>query len=338
MTTSDKSRAILREVTILAFAFVCFSHIQVLRDILQINFASFTLIRWWLYKLIYFQKFFLRFFSSLGIIFLLTKKSSIKAFRVLLILIAISCLLFTIAHLSLGLYYYNGLFYSVIDVREIEKFWEYEPAFSYAFSLAFLSELLKTIMCIILVCMCFSHPKVLQYLQAGLGVLCCSDICLSLVVSAQDYIYFGNDYQLFILSLKYVIPISYFLLGLYLFMAPSVKISPPIQSPSTNTIIEQGEKKMKYCSHCGKEIMSEAVICPHCGCATGASMSLEPDNPSTGLNILSFFFPLIGLILFIVYHGKTPTKANAIGKWALIGFLVGSLLSVILYSMALASL
>ena len=70
---------------------------------------------------------------------------------------------------------------------------------------------------------------------------------------------------------------------------------------------------MKYCSHCGKEIMSEAVICPHCGCATGTSMSLEPDNPSTGLNILSFFFPLIGLILFIVFQSKTPTKANHIG-------------------------
>jgi len=24
---------------------------------------------------------------------------------------------------------------------------------------------------------------------------------------------------------------------------------------------------MKYCSHCGAEIMDEAVVCPHCGCA-----------------------------------------------------------------------
>lgn len=24
---------------------------------------------------------------------------------------------------------------------------------------------------------------------------------------------------------------------------------------------------MKYCSKCGKEILDEAVICPHCGCA-----------------------------------------------------------------------
>ena len=26
---------------------------------------------------------------------------------------------------------------------------------------------------------------------------------------------------------------------------------------------------MKYCSHCGKELLDEAVICPGCGCATG---------------------------------------------------------------------
>lgn len=24
---------------------------------------------------------------------------------------------------------------------------------------------------------------------------------------------------------------------------------------------------MKFCSHCGKEIMDEAMICPHCGCS-----------------------------------------------------------------------
>ncbi|MBO7394077.1 MAG: zinc-ribbon domain-containing protein, partial [Abditibacteriota bacterium] len=26
---------------------------------------------------------------------------------------------------------------------------------------------------------------------------------------------------------------------------------------------------MKYCRQCGKELLDEAVICPHCGCATG---------------------------------------------------------------------
>lgn len=76
--------------------------------------------------------------------------------------------------------------------------------------------------------------------------------------------------------------------------------------------------KMKFCSHCGKEIMDAAVVCPHCGCAVGA-VSDEPDVPSTGLNILSLLIPLVGLILYLVYHDKAPNKAKAIGKFALIG-------------------
>ena len=86
---------------------------------------------------------------------------------------------------------------------------------------------------------------------------------------------------------------------------------------------------MKYCSRCGKEIMDEAVVCPNCGCAVNPRNS-EPDEPSTGLNILSFLIPIVGLILYIVYHDKTPEKAKAIGKWALIGFAVGLVLMLFL--------
>lgn len=82
---------------------------------------------------------------------------------------------------------------------------------------------------------------------------------------------------------------------------------------------------MKYCATCGKEIVDQAVICPHCGAAVSGSAH-EVDVPSTGLNVLSFLLPIIGLILFIVYQGKTPNKAKAIGKWALIGFIVGLVL------------
>lgn len=65
--------------------------------------------------------------------------------------------------------------------------------------------------------------------------------------------------------------------------------------------------------------------------ATGASAPNEIDTPSTGLNILSFFFPLVGLILFCVFMDSKPNKAHAVGKWALTGFLVGIGLSVLLY-------
>lgn len=34
---------------------------------------------------------------------------------------------------------------------------------------------------------------------------------------------------------------------------------------------------MSYCSSCGKEIMDQAVICPHCGCAT-ANFNSQPTS------------------------------------------------------------
>lgn len=74
---------------------------------------------------------------------------------------------------------------------------------------------------------------------------------------------------------------------------------------------------MKYCQHCGNELLDNAVICPSCGCAVG---STEADEPSTGLNVLSFFFPIVGWILYFVWNKKLPRKASSVAKWAWIGF------------------
>lgn len=86
---------------------------------------------------------------------------------------------------------------------------------------------------------------------------------------------------------------------------------------------------MKYCSHCGVQVFDEAVVCPNCGCAI-ASKDSSLDLPSTGLNILSFLIPLVGLILFIMYNDKFPMKAKAIGKWGIIGFIANVVLAAII--------
>ena len=75
---------------------------------------------------------------------------------------------------------------------------------------------------------------------------------------------------------------------------------------------------MKFCSHCGKQILKDAVVCPHCGCATESKASVT-DEPNKGLNIISFLLPIVGAILYLVYHEKEPKKAAAAGKWALYG-------------------
>ena len=91
---------------------------------------------------------------------------------------------------------------------------------------------------------------------------------------------------------------------------------------------------MKYCSHCGKEVLDEAVICPNCGCsvqydgfnkASGNTQSGAGQRPTytpppqpqpihgsdaySALCILGFVFaflsPLVGLILSIVAYNES---------------------------------
>ena len=93
--------------------------------------------------------------------------------------------------------------------------------------------------------------------------------------------------------------------------------------------ISTEENEMKYCSQCGEELVDEAVVCPNCDCAVQAPVNPQEDKPSTGLNILAFLFPLVGLILFLCFQKTTPVRAKAIGKWALIGFIVGVALSIL---------
>lgn len=89
---------------------------------------------------------------------------------------------------------------------------------------------------------------------------------------------------------------------------------------------------MKYCTHCGGEMADEAVVCVNCGCAApskSAKLPVGEDTPSTGLNILAFLIPLVGLILYLMKHEQQPNQAKAIGKWAIIGFIVGIIFSII---------
>jgi len=44
-----------------------------------------------------------------------------------------------------------------------------------------------------------------------------------------------------------------------------------------------------------------------------------PDVPNTGLNILSFFFWIAGVIFYATSNQTTPIKAKAALKWSLIG-------------------
>lgn len=100
---------------------------------------------------------------------------------------------------------------------------------------------------------------------------------------------------------------------------------------------------MKYCIHCGKEVLDDAIICPGCGCSVqygngnpqqngfskggGNGQGAPSFNDSySAVSILglvfSFISPLIGLILSIVAHSDAQRtgslKSQTISKAGII--------------------
>ena len=95
---------------------------------------------------------------------------------------------------------------------------------------------------------------------------------------------------------------------------------------------------MKFCTHCGKEIMDEAIICPNCGCGTGKnSVPSEDDNISVGLCILAYFLPLFGFIYWPLKHRECPKRAKACGITAIVSAAL-SIVGSIIYSVVLVGM
>ena len=53
----------------------------------------------------------------------------------------------------------------------------------------------------------------------------------------------------------------------------------------------------------------------------------QTDNPTAVWKVLGFFVPLAGLILYAVWKDEKPLTARALGKFALLGFIVNFLVS-----------
>lgn len=83
-----------------------------------------------------------------------------------------------------------------------------------------------------------------------------------------------------------------------------------------------------YCQKCGKEIDDEAVVCIHCGCATKNQMDQTAGNKdsdvrtSVGLVILSILFPIVGIILGVVYRQSYNETRRRAGKTYLVAALI----------------
>ena len=98
-----------------------------------------------------------------------------------------------------------------------------------------------------------------------------------------------------------------------------------------------------FCKNCGKEIDDNAYVCPHCGVkvkdedAERQEKIAQADSGSkVGWGILSFFIPLVGLILFCLWRKDRPQTAKVCGICALVGFLLAIVLNIILSAVAAA--
>ena len=69
-----------------------------------------------------------------------------------------------------------------------------------------------------------------------------------------------------------------------------------------------------YCRNCGAHIDEKAIICPRCGVQQSPfNRAIEEKNVSKAWIILGFLFPLLGLILYLVWHEERPKRAKYIG-------------------------
>ena len=109
-----------------------------------------------------------------------------------------------------------------------------------------------------------------------------------------------------------------------------------------------------FCPNCGTQVPDNSNFCPNCAAQLNAQynannqynpqgyqqpygygynpdMPNPKDIPSTALNVLAFFVPIVGLILYLIWKDEYPNKAKKIGKAALISVLIGVAFYVLVF-------
>lgn len=82
----------------------------------------------------------------------------------------------------------------------------------------------------------------------------------------------------------------------------------------------------KFCQNCGAKISDKAVICPKCGVPVAGAQQTQvnPEDKNSGWwNLLGFLFPIVGWILWAVWHKEYPKRARGICTWSWISFGIG---------------
>jgi hypothetical protein len=155
-----------------------------------------------------------------------------------------------------------------------------------------------------------------------------------------------------------------FLLGYWIYYIYSVNRGPLPQSAGNYGYQYNAGQQMpaapppnnRFCGTCGSEIISGDAFCRQCGrniadkaTGTGYTTHAGPpppyggsayvqDAPSGGFAALGFFFPVVGLILYLVWRDALPLRARSAGKGAIAGVLAYVALVIVLIILQIALL
>lgn len=88
-----------------------------------------------------------------------------------------------------------------------------------------------------------------------------------------------------------------------------------------------------FCSKCGQKIDENTKICRCCGNWIEHTDIKDNDQSSIGFAVVGFLAPLIGLIMFIIYHDTRPLRAKSVIKGVVIGFATKVLIVVVIIAM-----
>lgn len=93
------------------------------------------------------------------------------------------------------------------------------------------------------------------------------------------------------------------------------------------------------CEECGNKVSSKAYSCPNCGnpmvnyekIINNSNKGKTSNNDNyTALKVISFLFPLIGLIIYAINIGKNDKLSKISVKWAFFGMVAIGLLMLLL--------
>ena len=191
------------------------------------------------------------------------------------------------------------------------------------------------------------YVSIIWFLPGGLNTIyfICTESCYSYLFGIQ------SQRQFMVQSMFYILAL--FALGWRLSHVYIKSDVSAVPASRQEKVPSETVREFAFCPACGKKHMRTALFCPGCGRqlreadsrsvvrqvqeveqaerqSEGVPLQNMQDVPSGGYSALGFLIPVVGLVLYLVWKEQTPIRAKAIGKSALAGAVVYTVLSIII--------